>query len=85
MFLYEKKKVIVGLVALFGFFRSVTFFALCIRSSRNLHKNMFMRVLSTPIRFFDTNPIGRIINRFSKDIGIIDETIPITVMQFMRV
>jgi ABC-type multidrug transport system fused ATPase/permease subunit len=78
-------KVIVCLVVAFAFFRSVLFFLLCIRSSKNLHKNMFVRVMSTPIRFFDTNPIGRIINRFSKDIGIIDETIPISVMLFMKV
>lgn len=28
---------------------------------------------------------GRIINRFSKDIGILDETIPMTVLNFMHV
>lgn len=46
---------------------------------------MFEKVLQTPIRFFDINPIGRIMNRFSKDIGQIDETIPITVLDFMNV
>lgn len=28
------------------------------------------------MRFFDVNPSGRILNRFSKDIGSVDETLP---------
>lgn len=30
---------------------------------------MFNGVVSAKMRFFDTNPSGRILNRFSKDIG----------------
>ena len=29
----------------------------------------FKGVIQSPIRFFDTNPAGRILNRFSKDMG----------------
>ncbi|RNA32981.1 multidrug resistance-associated 4-like [Brachionus plicatilis] len=46
---------------------------------------MFGKVLKTPIRFFDINPIGRIINRFSNDTGILDDIIPSTICDFMNV
>ncbi|XJO76494.1 hypothetical protein BDV3_007007 [Batrachochytrium dendrobatidis] len=41
-------------------------------ASKKLHSSMLNRVLNAPMRFFDTTPIGRILNRFSKDIECID-------------
>ena len=37
---------------------------------------MLSAVLKAPILFFDTNPVGRVLNRFSRDIGIMDELLP---------
>lgn len=37
---------------------------------------MFKGIISTSLRFFDTNPSGRILNLFSKDLGIVDEHLP---------
>ena len=39
-----------------------------IRSARNLHNTMFGCVLETPLTFFETNPLGRILNRFASDL-----------------
>ncbi|VDI08555.1 Hypothetical predicted protein [Mytilus galloprovincialis] len=47
-----------------------------IRASRNLHKLMLDTILHVPGRFFDTNPSGRIINRFSNDMGQVDQKLP---------
>ncbi|XP_026323955.1 probable multidrug resistance-associated protein lethal(2)03659 isoform X2 [Hyposmocoma kahamanoa] len=56
--------------------RSLLFLWVCMRSSINLHNKMFSNILSATMRFFDTNPSGRILNRFSKDMGVVDEILP---------
>ncbi|XP_059180053.1 ATP-binding cassette sub-family C member 3 isoform X2 [Centropristis striata] len=54
-----------------------------IAAARKLHFNLLTNKFHTPQSFFDTTPIGRIINRFSKDIYIIDEALPSTVLMFL--
>ncbi|XP_054612884.1 ATP-binding cassette sub-family C member 3 isoform X2 [Dunckerocampus dactyliophorus] len=54
-----------------------------IGAAGKLHHNLLANKLHTPQSFFDTTPIGRIINRFSKDIYVIDETLPSTVLMFL--
>ena len=39
------------------------------------HNKIVKRVLRSPVEFFDSNPIGRIITRFSKDANVIDRTL----------
>ena len=39
---------------------------------------MTTAILKAPVLFFDSNPVGRILNRFSKDIGCLDEVLPQT-------
>ena len=56
--------------------RAFVFFYVSLRSAENLHDKMVTCVLQAPVLFFDTNPAGRILNRFSKDIGTIDELLP---------
>lgn len=56
--------------------RSVTFFSVCVSASQNLHDRMFRGLISTTMRFFDENPVGRITNRFTKDLGSVDDILP---------
>ncbi|KAG8782047.1 hypothetical protein FRC15_007633 [Serendipita sp. 397] len=44
-------------------------------ASKSLHKAALKRLMYSPMSFFDTQPIGRIMNRFSKDIDTIDNTL----------
>ncbi|KAG0260123.1 hypothetical protein DFQ27_003732 [Actinomortierella ambigua] len=43
-----------------------------LRASRSLYEELLAAVIRAPIRFFDTTPVGRIVNRFSKDFEVID-------------
>lgn len=40
-----------------------------IRASRILHDEMMINILRSPMFFFDTTPLGRIVNRFAKGIS----------------
>ncbi|XP_066267631.1 ATP-binding cassette sub-family C member 4-like [Branchiostoma lanceolatum] len=59
-------------------------FLISVKSSTNLHNDMFNAIIRAPIRFFDTNPVGRVLNRFSKDIGQLDEVFPWSFTQFVQ-
>ncbi|KAK6200456.1 uncharacterized protein RJT21DRAFT_130974 [Scheffersomyces amazonensis] len=43
-----------------------------IRASKYFHDTMAKRVLRSPMSFFETTPVGRILNRFSEDINVVD-------------
>ncbi|KAF9967324.1 hypothetical protein BGZ70_009949 [Mortierella alpina] len=47
-----------------------------IRASELIHERLLTTVLRLPMSFFDTTPIGRIVNRFSSDCFSIDEHLP---------
>ncbi|KAI8900424.1 P-loop containing nucleoside triphosphate hydrolase protein [Globomyces pollinis-pini] len=44
-------------------------------ASRSFHSRMVTRILRAPVRFFETTPMGRIINRFTKDLKDIDQDV----------
>ncbi|NXN34140.1 MRP3 protein, partial [Nycticryphes semicollaris] len=54
-----------------------------INAARALHAALLENKFHTPQSFYDTTPTGRIINRFSKDIYVIDEVIPPTILMFL--
>ena len=45
---------------------------------------MFNSVLYANMSFFESNPIGRILNRFSKDQFFVDERIPFVTYQYSQ-
>ncbi|XP_059177504.1 multidrug resistance-associated protein 1-like isoform X2 [Physella acuta] len=43
--------------------------------ARNIYERLINSILTSPIQFFDTTPIGRVLSRVSKDMGVVDLTL----------
>ncbi|XP_056590358.1 ATP-binding cassette sub-family C member 10 [Triplophysa dalaica] len=48
-----------------------------------VHKRVLSSVLKATMTFFDTTPLGRILNRFSSDIYIVDDSLPFVLNIFL--
>ncbi|KAK3589166.1 hypothetical protein CHS0354_018871 [Potamilus streckersoni] len=68
-----------GAQAVFVLVFSIILMFRMIHASAHLHLAMLTNILRCPLEFFDTTPIGRIVNRFTQDIDSIDNELP---MQF---
>ena len=56
--------------------RTAFVFSELLKSCERLSNAMFDGVLFSPMAFFESNPSGRILNRFSKDQSVMDEKLP---------
>ncbi|KAL3847030.1 hypothetical protein ACJMK2_017966 [Sinanodonta woodiana] len=56
--------------------RALFFMKVTLRASSNMHDTLFLKMLSCPMKFFDTTPVGRIVNRFSSDLDEVDIQLP---------
>ncbi|XP_015262676.1 PREDICTED: multidrug resistance-associated protein 5 [Gekko japonicus] len=64
--------------------RGVAFVKGTLRASSRLHDELFRRILRSPMKFFDTTPTGRILNRFSKDMDEVDVRLPFQAEMFIQ-
>uniref|UniRef100_A0AC11DID8 Uncharacterized protein n=1 Tax=Ovis aries TaxID=9940 RepID=A0AC11DID8_SHEEP len=69
---------------LFGITRSLLLFYVLANASQTLHNKMLESILRAPVLFFNRNSIGRILNRFSKDIGHMDDLLPQIFQDFIQ-
>ncbi|KAI8065793.1 P-loop containing nucleoside triphosphate hydrolase protein [Gongronella butleri] len=74
---------IIGLNITISTLRFATLFYGSVRASRALYAELLHRVLRAPLRFFDKTPVGRILNRFARDIETIDSSVPNDIAQFV--
>ncbi|KAJ8734777.1 hypothetical protein PYW08_014027 [Mythimna loreyi] len=65
--------------------RVFPFAYLCVSASSKLHNTMFSTMLRGVMRFFDTSSSGRILNRFTKDMGSLDEILPRTLLDVLQI
>ena len=71
---------VIGLViVLLTFLRSITLAWAAIQAGKTMHNNLLQTMIRAPMSFYDTTPFGRILNRFSKDIATLDDSLPRTI------
>lgn len=70
----------VALYILCSLLRAIVTFWMIGVSTTNLHNAVSKRVIRSIVLFFDSNPVGRIVTRFSKDVTVLDFVIPIYVV-----
>ena len=75
---------LVGAAFLLLIIGSATVMNALITSSMNLQNLMLSAVVKAPVLFFDTNPVGRVLNRFSRDINIMEELLPEAFMMALQ-
>lgn len=82
--IFEHYWLALGLLQLgFFIFLSSKYFIvnfIVLKSNEKLHENMFLALLRSPTKFFDTTPTGRLINRFSNDMSILDNSLAFTLI-----
>lgn len=58
-----------------SFIREAVVFYGSLRASKRIHEQLLHHLMRAKFRFFDSTPLGRIINRFSKDIEAVDQEV----------
>ncbi|EGW30937.1 MRP-like transporter [Spathaspora passalidarum NRRL Y-27907] len=78
---YASLGVVAGFLTYIG---ALIIWSYCIvKGAAYFHNKMAHSVLRSPMSFFDTTPVGRILNRFTEDIGKIDMNLPWLLIGFV--
>ncbi|XP_075262866.1 ATP-binding cassette subfamily C member 4-like isoform X2 [Convolutriloba macropyga] len=84
---WEYMRIYITLVGVFVFLNivsSATFCVILAKASQRIHDFMFTRMLKVVTKFFDDHPSGQILNKFSKDVGIVDIDLNRSFFDFSR-
>ncbi|XP_049277103.1 multidrug resistance-associated protein 1 isoform X3 [Anopheles funestus] len=66
-----------------NFIASLTFALGALYAAKEMHELLLRYVLRWPMSLFDTTPLGRVLNRFSKDVDTVDNTLPQLIRSFL--
>ncbi len=75
IYLYIYTGFVMGVILL-NLIRCLWFYLYSAKISVSIHDKMFRSMVRAPIKFYDDNPSGRIMNRFTKDVISMDEMLP---------
>ncbi|GAB1607734.1 resistance-associated 1-like [Argonauta hians] len=56
-----------------------------IKAAAALHYQVLENIVHCPMAFFDTTPIGRIVNRFSRDIDVVDNNLAFIIRRWLQI
>lgn len=71
-------------IALAVLMQSVSLAIGCTIAAKVIHSNLLDGIIQAPMAFFDTTPLGRILNRFSQDLNVLDTNMRFTCNLFLR-
>ncbi|XP_041776323.1 multidrug resistance-associated protein 1 isoform X4 [Anopheles merus] len=66
-----------------NFVATLTFALGSLYAAKTMHELLLRYVLHWPMSLFDTTPLGRVLNRFSKDVDTVDNTLPQLIRSFL--
>lgn len=75
---YYALSILCGLLA--ALLASLTFAFASIRASRRLHQCLLSRLLHGQMAYFESTSIGSLLNRVSRDLGFVDQTLPLSAL-----
>lgn len=69
--------------SIFTALRALLFALGTVHAATTIHRRLLQRVLRATVTFFDSTPVGRIINRFSSDMYCVDDFLPFILNIFL--
>jgi len=66
----------VTLLGVIGYLRTMRVFSAGINAGISAHKDLLHGVLHAPLNFFESHPVGRVLNRFSRDLENVELALP---------
>lgn len=73
----RKSNVTFLFIVVVHFIFSLTLALGCINCAQILHETLLTSIMRWPMELFDTTPLGRIVNRFSRDVEVVDTILPL--------
>ena len=64
--------------------RTTAMYSSCLTAARSMHTTSLRGVLGASMAFLDTTPTGRLLNRFGKDLQVVDMQLNMSLPQVRR-
>ena len=75
---------LIMLYAAFTILRVILFIPGRIRAAQKVHDRLADVIIDAPVAFHDVTPVGRILNRFNKDMSTVDAELPHSLTMFLQ-